>query len=122
MLTIAAPLHQEGYKIKIIDQRTDNNWRNTLKEELKKNPICTAISAISGTQIGFGIAANKIVKEYNKEQRIIWGGTHATILPEQTLENEDIDIVVKGEGEKTFYELIKGLEKIHNYRISKGYF
>ena len=39
-----------------------------------------------------------------------WGGTHASLLPAQTLENENIDIVVQGEGEETFVELVQALD------------
>ena len=42
---------------------------------------------------------------------VVWGGIHPTLLPEQTLENENIDIVVQGEGEETFFELVQALEK-----------
>ena len=40
----------------------------------------------------------------------IWGGIHASLLPEQTLENPYADIIVVGEGEETFLELVKALE------------
>lgn len=120
LLTVAAPLHQEGYNIKIIDQRTDPDWKTALSNELKKNPLCVAVSAISGSQIAFGLSASKIIKEYNKDLPVIWGGTHATILPEQTLENENIDIVAHGEGDITFPELIKAMEKGSDLKEVKG--
>ena len=122
LLTIAAPLQKEGYNIKIIDQRTDANWKSTLAQELKKDPLCIAVSAISGTQIAFGLDASKFVRKFNKDLPIIWGGTHATILPEQTLENENIDIVVHGEGDITFSELVKALEKNQPLHNIKGLF
>ncbi len=42
---------------------------------------------------------------------VIVGGPHATSAPEKVLENKDIDIVVIGEGEITFKELIDNLDK-----------
>ena len=42
---------------------------------------------------------------------VVWGGIHATLLPEQTLERPEIDYVVQGEGERTFEELVAALER-----------
>ncbi len=44
---------------------------------------------------------------------------HPTVLPKQTLENKNIDFIVRGEGEITFSLLIKALknkERIHNIK------
>ncbi|GAG09913.1 unnamed protein product, partial [marine sediment metagenome] len=42
---------------------------------------------------------------------IILGGAHATLLPNETLVSApEIDVVVKGEGENTFIELLQALE------------
>jgi radical SAM superfamily enzyme YgiQ (UPF0313 family) len=35
----------------------------------------------------------------------VWGGVHPTLLPEQTVASEFVDIVVRGEGEQTLLEL-----------------
>ncbi|MCL5878203.1 MAG: B12-binding domain-containing radical SAM protein [Deltaproteobacteria bacterium] len=42
---------------------------------------------------------------------VIVGGPHATSAPETVLQNKDIDIVVIGEGEITFKELLDNLDK-----------
>ena len=41
---------------------------------------------------------------------VVWGGIHASLLPHQTLENPNIDIVVVGEGEATFTEVVQALQ------------
>ena len=40
------------------------------------------------------------------------GGAHPTIMPEEVLRNEFVDYVVRGEGEKTFTELVLGKEDV----------
>jgi len=120
LLTVAAPLVNEGYKVKIIDQRVDSSWESKLRNELKKKPLYAATSSMSGTQIKFALQISKVIKEEAKEIPVIWGGTHPTILPEQTLENPNIDIVVEGEGEITGLELTKALEENKNLRDIKG--
>jgi anaerobic magnesium-protoporphyrin IX monomethyl ester cyclase len=110
LLTIATPLDRAGYDIKIIDQRIDKGWRKHLLEEINKNPICVGITSMTGPQIRNGLEASRLVRQHG-DIPIVWGGIHPTLLPRQTLENENIDIVVQGEGEKTFFELVQALEK-----------
>lgn len=107
LLTIAAPLDKKGFNIQIIDQRTDPEWSETLKKSLKAKPICVGITCMLGMQIHFALkAANIIRAETDGKIPIVWGGPHPSILPEQTLASEYVDIVCIGEGEETFAELV----------------
>ncbi|UCE36840.1 MAG: B12-binding domain-containing radical SAM protein [Thermoplasmata archaeon] len=58
---------------------------------------------------GAFIAASA-VKEAGQEITTILGGSHPTIRPEDCARHEDVDLVVMGEGEKTFFEIIKQME------------
>jgi len=52
---------------------------------------------------------------------IVVGGEHPTALPENTLQkNDSIDVVVLGEGEETFLNLIECIDKNLDYRNVKG--
>jgi radical SAM superfamily enzyme YgiQ (UPF0313 family) len=57
---------------------------------------------------------------------VVVGGPHATSVPEEVLKNQDIDIVVTGEGELTFKDLLdklskdQGIEHIHGIGYRKG--
>jgi len=52
-------------------------------------------------------ASQRIKRECNVP--VVWGGIHPTMLPEQTLMNDFIDIIVIGEGEETLVELVRTL-------------
>jgi len=111
LLAIAAPLDKEGYRIKIIDQRIDRKWQVHLIEALKAKPICVGISTMTGIHIKFAIEVARVIRSYTDGKiPIVWGGPHPSILPEQTLQNEYVDIVCIGEGEISFLELVKALE------------
>lgn len=99
-----------GYDVEIINEPLEHDWKKTLLEALKSDPVCVGISAMTGSQITYGLEAAKLVKE-NSRVPVVWGGLHATLLPRQTLENEYIDIVVEGEGEETFLELAETLKE-----------
>jgi len=112
-------LHEQGYNIKVIDQRLDSNWASTLQQELKKSPVYVGISSMTGTQIHHGLEAAKVIKQ-NSNAKVVWGGIHASILPEQTLKHPLIDIVVKGEGEKKALLIAESLEKNKKLKSIKG--
>ena len=50
LLQISSEIYKE-YKVKIIDQRIDNNWKKHLLKELNQNPICVGMTIITGKQI-----------------------------------------------------------------------
>jgi len=118
LLSLAVHLDSR-YRVKIIDQRTDSQWKRHLQQELKKGPICVGFSSYTGEQINFALEATRYVKN-NSDVPVVWGGVHPTILPRQTLENRSIDFVVKGEGEETFPELVMALEKQKNISGVRG--
>jgi len=119
LLSISAFLHKKGYKIKIIDQRLDERWEETLEMSLKKNPLCVGITCMTGKQIFYAIKASKLVRKYSKCP-IVWGGVHASLLPDQTLSNNFIDMLVLGEGDITFTELVEAIKKGNSFEKIKG--
>jgi len=119
LLSIAAPLVKEGYDVKIIDQRIDKDWKNTLITFLKRDPIFVAMTTMTGSQINFALEASKIVKE-NSSAYVIWGGNHPTFFPEQTLKNKYIDIIAIKEGEDTILELAIALKNNKSIEGVKG--
>jgi len=106
----AATFVDKEYQIKFIDQRVDKNWQLTLKKELAKPILCVGLTSYSGKMIAHALEISEFIKEQSKVP-VVWGGVHASLLPEQTLKNRYIDIVVQGEGEVTFLELARALEK-----------
>jgi len=108
LLSVATPLDVAGYQVRIIDQWTEPDWERILLAELKTGPICVGVTAMTGGQLWWALKTSEIVKR-NSDVPVVWGGVHSSLLPQQTLENPCIDIVVQGEGEATFLELVRAL-------------
>lgn len=106
LLSISALL--KNVNVKIIDQRVDKNWEKELLDNLDKDVVCVGITSMTGPQIKHAIHISKTVKGIINAP-VVWGGVHASLLPEQTLNNEFIDIIVIGEGDITFPELVNHL-------------
>lgn len=108
LLSIASLIEKE-YDIRIFHSYDKDEYLEAL-EHLDK-AICVGITALTGYQITDGLKFAKLVREKNSQVPIIWGGVHATISPEQTAASPYVDIVVKGQGEETFAELVRALDK-----------
>ena len=102
LLYIASVLEQGGHKVRIYDQVVEN----TLPENIIDfKPDLIGFSATTSPSI---IEAKKLSIELKKrlpDAKIVWGGVHPSLLPEQTLHEDYIDYVVVGAGEYTMLEL-----------------
>lgn len=105
LLAISSFLSKEGYTINIYDHRDLEVLFLSVKDS-----ICLGISCMTGYQIYDGLEVARIVKGKYPDIPIVWGGWHPTILPEQTIKNKYVDIIVRGQGERTFTELVYVLE------------
>ena len=121
ILTVAAPLHKAGYKVKIIDQRRRVHWKKELREVLKSKPMAVGVSSMIGTQIQFAIEAGDVVRECSDgDIPIMWGGPHPTIEPVQTLAHRTCDVVCVGEGDYTMLEFVRAIENKASWSTIPG--
>jgi len=118
-LCLAAPLRRRGYEVRILDQRVEPDWRAILRQELEKRPVCVGVSSMTGPQIRHALEISRMAKAHGAAP-VVWGGIHPTILPAQTLANESIDIVVQGEGEESFPELVDAIDEGRSLRGVRG--
>lgn len=108
-LLAISSLIEKDYDIRIYQSYDREDYLAVLDNIDKA--ICVGITAMTGYQITDGLNFAKLVRQKNSKIPIIWGGIHATIKPRQTLENKYVDIIVKGQGEETFAELVRALDQ-----------
>ena len=108
---IAAVLEHEGIKVEILDCDAEKISLKKLSEKLSQynNPEFIGITATTSI-IENAIKTAEICKKKFPKSKIVMGGVHPTVLPNEVLSNEYVDFVVRGEGEYTMLELIKGKE------------
>ena len=102
-------LKQLGYTPIIVDERVEQDYKDKIKYHIKDS-IAVGLTAMTGRQINYALSLAKFVREISNK-KIIWGGIHASLLPEQTLQNKYVDIVIKGEGEFLLPKVIKMIER-----------
>lgn len=109
ILYLANALEKAGYEVRLIHETgTKANIQKLIESIHKEKPIFVGFSTFTSASL---IPTKKASIEVKKRCKIpvIWGGIHSTILPEQTLENDFIDIIGIGEGEETIVELTEFL-------------
>jgi radical SAM superfamily enzyme YgiQ (UPF0313 family) len=110
LISPATPLDRVGYKVKIVDQFANPHWETEFQEALRSKPICFGVTSMTGPQILRALEASKEFKSRYPDVPVVWGGIHASLMPHQTLANPNIDIIVSGEGEETFTELVRAIQ------------
>jgi radical SAM superfamily enzyme YgiQ (UPF0313 family) len=85
------------------------NWKESVDKVLQQGCDLVGISVMTGYPIRTSLAISKYVKE-RYPVSILWGGPHPTILPEQTLENEFIDFVIRDWGSQSLCSLLSHLK------------
>ena len=108
LIAISTFLVKEGFDVVIVG---DNLYSEPIKKVLSEAPnaLCLGITSLTGYQITDGLKIARQVKELYPNLPIIWGGWHPTLNPEGTLRSPYVDIVVRGQGEMTFTELVHTL-------------
>lgn len=114
----AATFVANEFETVLIDSRLPG-WKEKLLRELKEKPLCAGVTSITGSQIKYSLEISKFIKS-NSAVPLVWGGIQPTILPEETLSNDNIDIIVVNEGEISFLELVRRLDKKESLYGLKG--
>src|SRR3989344_3567345 len=84
-------------------------------EPVEKKSLKKLIDNFNPDVIGFSFTtqsayrAYQLVKKFKKNKLCVAGGIHSTFRPEEALEN-GFDVVVLGEGERTFLKILDALE------------
>ena len=117
----ASTLLSKDYQVKILDQRVSPDWKKILKTSINKDTLFVGISSYTGPMIREGLKMSEATRELS-DLPIVWGGIHPTLLPEQTLQDDRVDMVVIGEGEETLLDLARSLESGNSLDLIKGVF
>jgi radical SAM superfamily enzyme YgiQ (UPF0313 family) len=111
---VAAYLRQHGADVQVLDCKA---------QDLDQAGAAGRIAQIQPDFVGIGPFTEEIHEAYrvcqaakriNPRIVTVFGGPHASALPERTLrECPDLDVVVCGEGEATMLDLVNGVDAAH---------
>ncbi|MBN1254714.1 MAG: B12-binding domain-containing radical SAM protein [Deltaproteobacteria bacterium] len=108
-LAAYARKYLKDLKIRVIDGYQEDS--RTLVEKIRKfDPEVLGVSFTTPASTGAYNIINA-VKQENNTIYVVAGGAHATALPEEVLERSKTDMVVIGEGEISFFEILEHISE-----------
>ncbi len=126
---LAAYLEQHGVNVFVLDIAAEGAHEvrivgkklryglgiREIKKRLKEySPQIVGITCQSTLHARDAYGTAKIVKEVDPKILVVMGGAHPSSDPCEVLKDKNVDIVVKGEGEITFLEIVKNFKKTKN--------
>ncbi len=114
ILNIERVIRDLPVKVYLVDERVDENVEKII-DKYKDEWLLIGISAMIGYQMISGKELSQYVKQ-KTDAPIAWGGWFANVLPEVALKENFIDIVVIGQGETAFRDLV--IAMLHNHPLS----
>ncbi|PVX27126.1 MAG: hypothetical protein CW716_03900, partial [Candidatus Bathyarchaeum sp.] len=113
---LAAIIEENGYDVNIIDCQALRLTVEDAKNELqKRKPDLVGFTSTTLTYKS-ALSIIRAAKEVLPDCLTVIGGSHVTFWDEEALkECPQLDIIVRGEGEVTFLELVKKIEKNEDF-------
>src|SRR5438067_410476 len=109
ILAVSTPLLRAGYEVRLIDSTITPNFKARVMEELS-DALCLAVSLVTGPMIKETVDVAREAKRLYPNLPVVLGGWHPSLLPDQTLASDCVDIVVVGQGEDAFLEVVRHIE------------
>ncbi|MBS3117900.1 radical SAM protein [Candidatus Woesearchaeota archaeon] len=109
-----------NHEAEVLDAQLLEMDYGDIKKELERvKPEIIGMAALTFTLLDT-LHMAKIVKEINPNIKIVFGGPHATMFPYETIKQDAVDMVVIGEGERTFPELVENIRDEGKLRKVNG--
>ena len=116
LMSLAAYVRTRNYKAEILDcnivapdiEEFERYIIDTYAEESRRPRVVGITTTILTVLKAFELA--EIFKKHYPDTLMVFGGQHATFMPEECAEKDYVDVVVLSEGEYTLEEILEGKE------------
>ncbi|MBI2890232.1 MAG: B12-binding domain-containing radical SAM protein [Nitrospirae bacterium] len=106
----ASALVAQEFPVRFFDRRLHvEDWESELIRRLTPDVFLVGVTAFTGPMIRSSLEMCRLVRRLRPELPIVWGGIHASLLPQQTAADPLVDYVVEGEGEYPLRDLARAL-------------
>lgn len=107
ILILSKILSNSGHKVSIIDGNLydTDECIEAIRGEIDRDTVCIGFSVMT-SQVPWTYQVTKQIKNKFPQLCTVWGGFHPTLFPEQTVKNDNIDIVVVNDAAGTIRQLV----------------
>ncbi|HUH65661.1 MAG TPA: radical SAM protein [Syntrophales bacterium] len=120
---LAAPLLADGMDVSILDLDifSEEEGKNSLSDRLRElKPQILGVTAMSHS-FSSALEVCETAKTFDRNILTVMGGIHATVMSDKILrEHGDVDVCIRGEGERTFHELVNNFTSGHSFAGIEG--
>lgn len=108
ILSLAKQVKQAGFEPVILDaKQIKDDFLPRLEKEFRDDPVLLWCSGKTGRQLKDLCDAGRLAKQINPDLPVVFGGWHAQMAVDSTLNTPYVDYVVKTQGETTLPELAR---------------
>lgn len=108
LLAIASALDRSRIDVEIIDGRLEADPVAAVLRA-SNGATCVGVSVLTGAPIRDALAVSRALKAASPSMPVVWGGWHPSLFADECLADPAVDIVVSGQGEAAFREIVERL-------------
>jgi anaerobic magnesium-protoporphyrin IX monomethyl ester cyclase len=108
LVALASALDRLHVDVVIIDGRLEADPVRAVATAAR-GALCVGVTVLTGAPIHDALAVSRAVKAVTPECPVVWGGWHPSLFADECLAEPSVDIVVSGQGEDAFRDVIARL-------------
>jgi radical SAM superfamily enzyme YgiQ (UPF0313 family) len=108
------------HEVSVIDAQVEGLTYDRLRDRIKEmDPDVVGVTAMTFTLVDV-IKTIDIIKNVDSGIKVVIGGPHAYLFPQETIDLRGVDYLVLGEGERTFKDLLDNLGNMDQLKAVPG--
>ena len=108
LVALASALDRHDVDVVIIDGRLEADPVRAVTNAAR-GALCVGVTVLTGAPIHDALAVSRAVKAAAPACAVVWGGWHPSLFADECLAEPCVDIVVSGQGEEAFRDIIARL-------------
>jgi anaerobic magnesium-protoporphyrin IX monomethyl ester cyclase len=109
ILSLAAYVRQTtpGVTVEVIDPTFARRPMDLIRERITHGKFDLVGVSVMTPMLREAIYASQVARQAPGRPLVLWGGPHPTVLPEESLAHDCVDVIALGEAEDTLRELVE---------------
>jgi anaerobic magnesium-protoporphyrin IX monomethyl ester cyclase len=108
LVAIASALDRDRIDVVIVDGRLEKDPIGAVVAA-SRGAVCVGVTVLTGAPIHDALAVSRAIKSTYPAMPIVWGGWHPSLFASECLDEPTVGIVVSGQGEDTFRNIVDRL-------------